>query len=141
MAETLGSVVSIIQLVDTALKTRDYVEGFRNAPQEQKKLLAEMDDLRPLLGELLERITATPPSDKLQQMTSPLATLKLTMEQFTEKLQPGDGPLSKFTQRLTWTMWSKKEAKEYLVKFEQFKSLLNSWLLLDIWLLTLWLLE
>jgi hypothetical protein len=80
MAETLGIVVSIIQLVDTALETRDYVEGFRNAPQEQKKLLAEMDDLRPLLGELLERITATPSSDKLQQMTSPLSTLKLTME-------------------------------------------------------------
>ncbi|KAJ7301475.1 hypothetical protein DFH08DRAFT_993703 [Mycena albidolilacea] len=60
MAEALGIVGSIIQLVDTALKTRDYVEGFRNAPQEQKKLLAEMEDLRPLLGELLERITATP---------------------------------------------------------------------------------
>ncbi|KAJ7659436.1 ankyrin repeat-containing domain protein, partial [Mycena olivaceomarginata] len=68
----------------------------------------------------------------LQQMNNPLTTFKSTMEQFTKGLEPSDGRLSKVAKRLTWTMGNKSEAKEYLGKFEQFKSLLNSWLLLDI---------
>jgi hypothetical protein len=69
----------------------------------------------------------------LHQMDSPLAALKTTMEQFTEKLKPGDARFAKLSKRLTWTLWDKKEAKEYLDKLEGFKSLLNSWLLVDIW--------
>jgi predicted nucleic acid-binding Zn-ribbon protein len=134
MAETLGTVVSIIQLVDTALKARAYIQDFRHAPQERQKLLSEMDDLRALLGELHTRMTADPSGSMLQQMENPLSTFKATMEHCTEKLRPEDGPLSKFSEQLKWTMWNKKEATEYLGKFEQFKTLLNSWLLLDIWL-------
>ncbi|KAJ6566460.1 hypothetical protein B0H19DRAFT_1257672 [Mycena capillaripes] len=133
MAETLGTVASIIQLVDIALKARDYIQDFCNAPQEQQKLLKEMDDLRPLLAELRSQMAPNPPSSILQQMESPLTEFKATMEQFTAELRGGDGPFTKVSKRLTWTMWRKKEAKEYLGKFEQFKSLLNSWLLLDIW--------
>ncbi|KAJ7807632.1 hypothetical protein B0H14DRAFT_3881837 [Mycena olivaceomarginata] len=133
MAETIGAMVNIIQLVDTALKARDYIQDFHHAPQEQQKLLSEMSDLRPLLGELQTRITANPSSAILQHMRSPLATFRSTMMEFSEKLQPKDGTLSKFSQRLKWSMWSKREASEYLDKFEQFKSLLNSWLLLQTW--------
>jgi hypothetical protein len=74
-----------------------------------------------------------PSSSMLQQMKSPLANFKTMMEQLTQKLSPGDGPLSKFSKQVKWTLWNKKEASEYLSKFEQFKSLLNSWLLLDLW--------
>jgi hypothetical protein len=133
MAGTVGAVASIIQLVDTALKAKDYIQGFVNAPQEQRKLLSEMGELRSLLAELQGRIATSESSAILQQMMSPLMDFKSTMEQFTNKLHPGDGPVSKFSKRLTWTMWSKKEAQEYLSKFEQFKSLLNSWLLVDLW--------
>ncbi|KAF7365903.1 Ankyrin [Mycena venus] len=133
MAETLGTVASVIQLVDTALKAKEYIQGFVHAPQEQRKLLSEMADLRPLLDELRDRIASSPSSVILERMMSPLADFKATMEQFTNKLGRQDGPLSKFSNRLMWTMWNKKEAQEYLSKFEQFKSLLNSWLLLDLW--------
>jgi hypothetical protein len=92
-----------------------------------------MDDLRPLLKELRRRIDANPSSRIIQQMKNPLTTFKTTLEQFAEVLRPADGRLSKLGKRLTWTMWNKAEAKEYLGKFEKFKSLLNSWLLLDIW--------
>ncbi|KAJ7847783.1 hypothetical protein B0H13DRAFT_2405537 [Mycena leptocephala] len=132
MTETLGTVASILQLVDTALKAREYILDFVHAPQEQQKLLSEMDDLRPLLAELHTRVVGNPSSNVLRQMKRPLADFKTTMEQFTQKLHPGDGPLSKFSKQLKWTLWSKKEAEEYLDKFEQFKSLLNSWLLLDL---------
>lgn len=82
MAETLGTVASIIQLLDTALKTREYIQDFVHAPQEQRKLLSEMDDLRPLLEEPHKWITANPRSGMLQHMKSPLADFKSTMEQF-----------------------------------------------------------
>ncbi|KAJ7831653.1 hypothetical protein B0H13DRAFT_2371349 [Mycena leptocephala] len=92
-----------------------------------------MADLRPLLEELRTRIMVNSASGILHQMDSPLAALKTTMEQFTEKLKPGDARFAKLSKRLTWTLWDKKEAKEYLDKLEGFKSLLNSWLLVDIW--------
>ncbi|KAJ7090465.1 hypothetical protein C8R44DRAFT_437897 [Mycena epipterygia] len=66
-------------------------------------------------------------------MKSALGDFQLTMKQFTEKLRPENGVWSKFSKRLKWTMWSKAESKEYLGKFEQFKSLLSSWLLLHLW--------
>jgi hypothetical protein len=56
------------------------------------------------------------------------------MEGFTQKFRPRKGLPSNFSKKLVWTMWSKKEVKEYLIKFEQFKTLLGSWLLLDLWL-------
>jgi hypothetical protein len=136
MAEALamlGLVANILQLLDYALKARDHFQEFVNAPQEQQKLLSEIKDLQPLLQELHNRITTNPSSSMLQQMKSPLADFKMMMEQLIQKLSPGDGPLSKFLKQLKWTLWNKKEASEYLGKFEQFKSLLNSWLLLDLW--------
>ncbi|KAF7334582.1 Ankyrin [Mycena venus] len=133
MAEVLGTIGNIIQLVDIALKTRDFIQEFRHAPQEQQKLLSEMNDLRLLLGELQTRIAANPSSSTLGQMANPLATFNSTMILFTEKLRTGDGSLSKLSSQLKWSLWNKKEAIEYLGKFEQFKSLLSSWLLLDMW--------
>ncbi|KAJ7132644.1 ankyrin repeat-containing domain protein [Mycena filopes] len=133
MAEALGTIASILQLVDVAVKAGEYIQDFRHAPQEQKKLLSEIGELRPLLVELQSRISVNESSNVLSQMRAPLAAFKLTMEAFTETLQPEDKTMAKISKRLAWMMWNKKEANEYLAKFEQFKSLLNSWLLLDIW--------
>ncbi|KAJ7828046.1 hypothetical protein B0H14DRAFT_3466574 [Mycena olivaceomarginata] len=135
MAETIGTVASIIQLVDTALKAREYTQDFIHAPQEQKDLLKEMEYLRALLEQLSARIADdrnTPSSGILQQMDRPLGDFRLMMTRCNKKLEPGGGPVPKFSKRLTWTLWDKKEAKDYLEKFEQFKSLLNAWLLVDI---------
>ncbi|KAJ7187146.1 hypothetical protein C8R46DRAFT_981437, partial [Mycena filopes] len=133
MAEILGTISAIVQLVETTLKVREYIHDFRHAPQEHQNLLAEMDALRPLLGELQSRIAANPSSSVIVHMDNPLQAFKSTMEDFTKSLQLEDGPLSKFSKQLKWAMRSKKEAKEYLEKTEQFKSLLNSWLLIDLW--------
>ncbi|KAJ7444312.1 ankyrin repeat-containing domain protein [Mycena latifolia] len=136
MAETLGIVACILQLVDTALKAREYTLDFFHAPLEQKTLVSEMRDLHALLDELHIRIAhnrISRSSSMLQQMERPLGEFKLTMQGCTKKLQPAAGSVSKVSKRLTWTLWEKKEAKEYLVKFEQFKSLLNLWLSMNIW--------
>ncbi|KAF7365830.1 SesA domain-containing protein [Mycena venus] len=104
MAEALGTVTSILQLINTVLTAKDCIQDFVHAPQEQRKLLLEMADLQPLLEELQDRIVANPLGGILQRMKRPLADFKGTMERFTEKLRP-----------------------------EQFKTLLNSWLLVDLW--------
>ncbi|KAJ7773610.1 ankyrin repeat-containing domain protein [Mycena maculata] len=131
MAETLGTVTSILQLVDTVQTARELIQDFHHAPEEQRRLLSEMDNLRPLIEEL--RLVADNPMNGLiQQMQLPVEVFHSTMEHFTEKLKEGKGPLAKLRKRMSWTMWSKKEATEYLDKFEQFKSLVNSWLSLNI---------
>ncbi|KAJ6458903.1 ankyrin repeat domain-containing protein [Mycena vulgaris] len=132
MAEALGTVASIIQLVDTALKAREYIKDFRDAPKEQQKLFLEMEGLRPLLAELLKRLVDNPSSEAFQQMTAPLKIFETTMKEFTEKLGPRDA-MSKFTRKITWTLWSKKEAGGYLEELERIKGLINVWLTMGIW--------
>ncbi|KAJ7443720.1 ankyrin repeat-containing domain protein [Mycena latifolia] len=133
MAEVLGTVASAIQLVDTALKARKYVKDFYNAPAEQRKLFTELDDLKPLFTELQKGITASPSTTALQHMEAPLGRFKMMMNTFTAKFELPDGPLAKLSKQLSWTLWNKKEAKEYLQEFESMKSLLNTWLTLGIW--------
>ncbi|KAJ7828470.1 hypothetical protein B0H14DRAFT_2594628 [Mycena olivaceomarginata] len=120
-------------LVEAALNACDYIEGFRHAPQEQQKLLSEMDNLRLLLIDLQIRIRGNPSKANLQKMNSPLADFKATMEEFIEKLKPANGRLLRFWKRIKWALGNKKEANEYLVKFQQFESKLHTWLSLDIW--------
>ncbi|KAJ6587483.1 ankyrin repeat-containing domain protein [Mycena vulgaris] len=136
MAEALGTVANIIQLVDTALKAREYLKDFRDAPKEQQKLLVEMEGLMPLLAELLKRLVENPSSETFQQMTAPLTIFETTMKEFTKKLGPRD-EMSKFTRKITWALWSKKEAGGYLEELERIKALINIWLTMGIWNLSL----
>ncbi|KAJ6580363.1 ankyrin repeat-containing domain protein, partial [Mycena vulgaris] len=133
MSEVLGIVTGSIQLVDTALKARDYCKDFYNAPAEQRKLFTELDYLTPLLAELQKRVAASPSSSVLQNMVQPLDGFKTMMEKFTAKFELSDGQWSKLAKRFSWTLWNKKEAKEYLAEFESVKSLLNTWLAVRNW--------
>jgi hypothetical protein len=133
MAEVLATIATILQLVDTALKAREYVKDFQDASEEQRSLFSEMENLKVLLGELQKRVQSSISSTSLQQLSGPLAEFKTTMSGFTARFQPATSSWSKFRQQLAWSLWSKKEAKEYLIKFERIKSLLNIWLSMDIW--------
>ncbi|KAJ7483657.1 hypothetical protein FB451DRAFT_1170245 [Mycena latifolia] len=132
MAEALGTLASILQLVDTILKAQEYFKDFHEAPKDQKKLFSEMEGLRALLVELDKRVTENPSSEAFSQMVGPLATLETMMEHVTEKLGPIDGQL-KFTKRMSWTLWSKKEVAGYIEELERIKGLINLWLTMDIW--------
>ncbi|KAJ7443994.1 ankyrin repeat domain-containing protein [Mycena latifolia] len=133
MAEVLGAIASAIQLVDTALKAREYVKDFYNAPAEQRKLFTELDDVKSLFMELQKRVVTSPSTNALQHMGAPLGRFKMMMDKFTAKFELPDGPLSKLSKQPSWTLWNKKEAKEYLQEFESMKLLLNTWLTLGIW--------
>ncbi|KAJ7476778.1 ankyrin repeat domain-containing protein [Mycena latifolia] len=131
MAEALGTLASVLQLVNTILKAREYIKDFHEAPKEQKKLFSEMEGLKALLVELDKR-AGNPSSEAFSQMVEPLATFETTLELVTKKLGPVDG-LSKLTKKLSWTLWSKKEVAGYLEEFERIKALINLWLTMDIW--------
>ncbi|KAJ7826800.1 hypothetical protein B0H14DRAFT_3467462 [Mycena olivaceomarginata] len=115
MAEVLGVVTGALQLIETALKAREYVKDFHNAPAEQQKLFSEMTTLKPLFEEFQKRVAASDATSTLKNMAEPLARFKT------------------FSKRLTWTLWNKTEAKEYLVEFDSIESMLNAWLALGIW--------
>ncbi|KAJ7444213.1 ankyrin repeat domain-containing protein [Mycena latifolia] len=132
MAEALGTLASVLQLVDTILKAREYIKDFHEAPKEQKKLFSEMEGLKALLVELDKRAVGNPSSEAFSQMVEPLETFGTTLEFVTKKLGPVDG-LSKLTKKLNWTLWSKKEVAGYLEEFERIKALINLWLTMDIW--------
>ncbi|KAJ7435625.1 ankyrin repeat-containing domain protein [Mycena latifolia] len=132
MAEALGTLASILQLVDTILKAREYFKDFHEAPKEQKKLFSEMEGLQALLVELDKRVTGNSSSAAFQEMMGPLAALNSTMEHVTEKLGLIDG-LSKVPKRLGWTLWGKNEVAGYLQELEHIKALINLWLTMDIW--------
>ncbi|KAJ7239382.1 hypothetical protein B0H12DRAFT_1136112, partial [Mycena haematopus] len=132
MPDILGTITGILQLVNTALKAREYIKDFSNAPAEQAKLFTEMEDLKPLLAELQNRVSASQSTSTLLQITLPLTRFNTTLERFTAKFRPADDQWSKFSKQLTWTLWNKKEAKEYVNEFEGIKSLITVWLAVDI---------
>jgi hypothetical protein len=135
MAELVGLVASVLQLVDVVSKTRSYIVDFHDAPQDQQRLLLETQSLEPLIRELNGRIqnnhTAGSTGGGLQELAEPLIRLKATLVSLTKTLNP-DG-LSKASSRLTWPLWGKEEVGEKLNAIERFKSLLNSWLGIGIW--------
>jgi hypothetical protein len=131
----VGLVGSILQLIDTIVKARDYVEGLRDAPKDQKTYFAEMASLPPLLLELEMRIRA----DKsigivngVQQFEKPLVRLEEIMSEMRKKLGPKDG-LAKFLDRVKWPLWGEKEVQKGLNAVERFKTSLSMWLVIGLW--------
>ncbi|KAJ7108042.1 ankyrin repeat-containing domain protein [Mycena crocata] len=132
MADVLDTLASIIQLVDTVLKARQYIKDFYKAAAEQKRLFVDMNHLKTLFEELQTRVSERPSTTALHHILGPLNSFKETMEAITVQLQPANGLWSKFSTRCTWSLWNKREAREYLDRFEKIKSLLNVWLAVDI---------
>ncbi|KAJ7706750.1 hypothetical protein B0H17DRAFT_1174779, partial [Mycena rosella] len=134
MAEIVGLVASILQLVDTVASTYRYIQDFRDAPKHQQRLLLEIRNLEPLIRELDKRIKDSRSAgltSGVQEFDEPLLQLKAIMERLTNKL--GSTGLSKISSRVTWPLWGKDDVVEGLNTIERFKSLLNAWLGMDIW--------
>ncbi|KAJ7291088.1 hypothetical protein C8J57DRAFT_1704769 [Mycena rebaudengoi] len=134
MAEVVGLVASILQLVDTFAKACLHIKNMRDAPMEQRRLVSEVHNLKPLLKEMQRRMPDghSTGSVATEQLKASLVKLEKTVKYLTVRFDTGSGPL-KFSKRLTWTLWSKEYAIEDLDRIERFKSLLNSWLGMDVW--------
>jgi UDP-glucose 6-dehydrogenase len=134
MAELVGLIASILQLFDTVAKARNYVQGFRDAPRDQQRLLKEIQNLAPLIRKLEERISsngAAMITEMMPQYEQPLNELKVTMERLTKKLDL-DG-IREMSRRSTWYLWGKEDVQEGLNTIERCKTMVNAWLALDIW--------
>ncbi|KAJ7117097.1 hypothetical protein C8R44DRAFT_708389 [Mycena epipterygia] len=131
MAEAMaliGLIASVLQLVDTVTKAGTLVKDLHNAPKEQQQLLLEITSLQPLLAALQDRLLSNS-SAAAMHIREPLSAFEDTMKRYSSKFQTG----SKVSKSISWTLWNKKEAKEDLDQVERFKSLLHTWLTVDIW--------
>ncbi|KAJ7118107.1 ankyrin repeat-containing domain protein [Mycena epipterygia] len=129
MADIVGLVASVLQLLDTVSQARDYIQDFRNAPKDQQELLREITHLQPLLKEVDKRIQSNSPAllaGSLQDFKEPLAHLNAIMEKLAKNLAP-DG-IAKLSSRLVWPLWGKTDVEEGMNTIERFKTLLNAWL-------------
>ncbi|KAJ7481671.1 ankyrin repeat-containing domain protein [Mycena latifolia] len=137
MAEIMGLVglvASVLQLVDAMAGAHRYIMNFRDAPKDQKRLLSEIQSLEPLVKELGNRIKSNQAAgltSGLQKFETPLIQLKRVMERLTQKLDSSG--ISKVSNRVVWPLWGKEDIEEGLNTIERFKSLLNTWLGMDIW--------
>ncbi|KAJ7017942.1 ankyrin repeat-containing domain protein [Mycena alexandri] len=129
MAEVVGLVASVLQLVSTFASAVTLIKDLHNAPREHLQLFSEIQSLQLLIAALQSRVNATTFTAGMKKLQDPLLQLEETLNHCNKKLQAG-GPL---TRAISWTVWNKKEANEDLDKIERFKTLLNSWLTLDIW--------
>ncbi|KAJ7274220.1 ankyrin repeat-containing domain protein [Mycena rebaudengoi] len=135
MAELVGLVSSILQLLATVQQTVGVGIDAINAPKEQRNLFSEVVNLEPLLNDLLDRLQKNQSVNGIQRLVDPLTQFKRLMERVSDKLRSANNPAggSKILKSLSWSLWRKKEAEEDFKKMERFKALLNTWLVLDIW--------
>ncbi|KAJ6531019.1 ankyrin repeat-containing domain protein [Mycena capillaripes] len=160
MAEIIGVIATILQLIDTAVKAHDYLKGFRNATQEQQRLLSEIQSVDALAKQLhlrmkqtLERLTkklsSTENSNSPQEEDHELRTESGAAHSRDARVPNGVheelGTPSRIDHharvpfgrssiaQLSWPLWGKDEVYEGLDTIERFKSFLNLWLGMSIW--------
>ncbi|KAJ6563655.1 hypothetical protein DFH09DRAFT_1158639, partial [Mycena vulgaris] len=133
MADIVGLVASILQLVDAVAKAHRYITDFHDAPKDQQRLLSEIKSLEPLVKKLNNQIRKDQAAgllSGLREFEEALVRLKGIMERLTKKLDSTG--ISKLAGRLAWPLWGKEDVEEGLNAIERFKSLLNAWLGMDI---------
>ncbi|KAJ7718964.1 ankyrin repeat-containing domain protein [Mycena maculata] len=133
MAEVIGLVASILQLVDTVARACTLIKDLHNAPKEQGELLSEIKSLQPLLAALQDRLLNHTSGASHPHIEEPLSALEETLTRCSNKLNTG-GAFHRVWKPISWTLWNKKEAREDLDQVERFKSLLTTWLTMNIWI-------
>ncbi|KAK7038242.1 ankyrin repeat domain-containing protein [Favolaschia claudopus] len=135
MADLIGVVASILQLVDMVSRARHLIVGVRDAPEEQQKLFSEIQSLGALVTQLHRRLEACQFPDILNgapQFRDSLVQAKETLERLTSKLS-STSKLSKLPARLAWPLWKKEDIHNGLNALERFKTLLAVWLGMGNW--------
>ncbi|KAJ7696332.1 ankyrin repeat-containing domain protein [Mycena olivaceomarginata] len=130
MADIVGLIASVLQLVSTVAQARSYIKDFRHASQDQLSLLLEIESLETLVKKVAEQINRSGQgglSTGLRQFEKPLIQLEGMMKRLTNNLTSKG-----ISSRLTWPLWGKEDVKDGLDTIERFKSLLDVWLGMDI---------
>ncbi|KAJ6574575.1 hypothetical protein B0H19DRAFT_605200 [Mycena capillaripes] len=76
MADIVGLIASILQLVDGVVKAWDYVQDFQHAPEDQQQLLQEIKSLDPLIRNLDEQIQRSGATALTRNLETPLLSVE-----------------------------------------------------------------
>ncbi|KAJ7166318.1 ankyrin repeat-containing domain protein [Mycena crocata] len=134
MAEVIGLISGVLQLVDSIAKGAIHFHDFHHASKERRMLLDEVKALQPLLGELQRRINSSATAEGIQPFKGPLVEFEKSMNAVQKKLDPGHRAwLGSFSQRVIWMLWEKTAVRYDLAAIERFKSSVSNWLSMDIW--------
>ncbi|KAJ6521488.1 hypothetical protein DFH09DRAFT_1373039 [Mycena vulgaris] len=117
-------VASALQLIDSLIKARDYIHDFRDAPEDQQRILRELISIKPLLEQLDKRIKSSGvTSIDATQLEERMLDLNGLIKQLTTILKSVLSPGWKTLKRIEWTLWGKNDAKEALTTIERFKTM------------------
>ncbi|KAK7426023.1 hypothetical protein QQZ08_007471 [Neonectria magnoliae] len=128
--EPLGTIASIIAILELLSKVAKYVNSVTGVEKERKSLRLELRACQYIHQEIVDEAD-TSEEDKAWSETikaieapgAPLGQLQIALGIIEAKLQPKDG-IKKVLARLEWP-FSEKEIKEIHVKIEREKSLLE----------------
>ncbi|KAJ6521464.1 hypothetical protein DFH09DRAFT_997607 [Mycena vulgaris] len=122
--DIVGVVAGALQFIDVLVKARDYLHDFRDAPEDQQRILREVIGIKPLLEQLDKRIKSSGVNSiDAKQLEERMLDLKGLFERLATMLKPGLSPGSKILKRIEWTLWGKNDVKEALSTIERFKTM------------------
>ncbi|KAJ6563714.1 hypothetical protein DFH09DRAFT_1364088 [Mycena vulgaris] len=122
--DIIGVVASALQLIDALVKARSYIHDFRDAPEDQQRIVRELISIRPLLEQLDKRIKRSGViSIGATQLEERMLDLNGLIKELTTILKPVLSPGWKTLKRIEWTLWGKNDAKEALTTIERFKTM------------------
>lgn len=136
MAEVIGLVAFITQVIGVTTKTIQYLSDVKDAPKERAKLAREASSLVALLTDLRYKAEDVKSIDpwfasvrSLGADMGPLQQFRDAMEELGRKLKPQTG-VAKFGKALLWTI-DKNDIKDILAKIERLKTTVGLALQID----------
>ncbi|KAI3326265.1 hypothetical protein HD806DRAFT_489812 [Xylariaceae sp. AK1471] len=129
MAEVVGAVASVIQLVSVTTKLVLYCTDVAHASAEADELATECSALTPLLLRL-KKDTKLQNAKAAGPLIEPLDDLKKRMADLADKLKP-ESRLRRLSRDVLWPLL-KKDMREVIERAARLTGLINSWLTLDI---------
>jgi Cdc6-like AAA superfamily ATPase len=129
MADAVGAVASVLQLVSATAKLVQYCIDVAHAPAEADDLVVECSALTPLLLRL-KNDTKLQNTEAAEPLMKPLDDLKKRVNNLVDRLSP-DSRLRRLSRDVLWPLL-KKDMREVIERTTRFTSLINSWMTKDI---------
>ncbi|KAI0203100.1 hypothetical protein F4808DRAFT_52007 [Astrocystis sublimbata] len=129
MAEVVGAVASVLQLVSTTAKLIQYCSDVAHAPAEADELVVECSALTPLLLRL-KKDTKLQNEAASRPLIKPLDDLKKRIRDLADKLGP-ESRLRRLSRDVLWPLL-KKEIREVMDRVTRIMGLINSWMTLEV---------
>jgi hypothetical protein len=130
MAEVVGLIASIFQLITNTKNLVVILADVKRSPEEHVQLHSEIQNLVPLLKDLEDRLQGADPNDAwienvriLNRSGGPIEQFKGTLERLQKNLTPSSSKTDALRERLTWT-FEKKQIREWITQTERLKTYL-----------------